>query len=158
MVTEYIGKEANRWEEQLHLGLDPQAQTAYGSSPEGQERALKAARWVAAAHGQRQLAAAAGVSLSELSAVLLGKRRPSPSTLAKLCMAVLRLQRSGRDEAENSRSVLDKVRRHCELKGLRQFARKVGIDLANLNRVLKGRGEPSRSMLAKLQASLVRDP
>jgi hypothetical protein len=43
MVTEYIGKEANRWEEQYHLGLDAQTQTEYGLSPEGRERALEAA-------------------------------------------------------------------------------------------------------------------
>jgi hypothetical protein len=46
-VTAYIGKEANRWEEQLHLGLDFEAQTEYGLSPEGQGRALDAARRVA---------------------------------------------------------------------------------------------------------------
>src|SRR5829696_3446967 len=68
-VTKYIGKEANRWEEQLHLGLDLEAQTEYGLSSEGRRRALEAARRVADTHGQRQLAAAAGVSLSELSAV-----------------------------------------------------------------------------------------
>jgi uncharacterized protein YggE len=86
-VTEYIGKEANRWEEQLHLGLDLEAQTEYGLSPDGQEHVVEAARWVADTHGQHQLAAAAGVSLSELSTVLLGKRSPSPSTLTKLHMS-----------------------------------------------------------------------
>jgi hypothetical protein len=39
------------------------------------------------------VAAAAGVSLSKLPAVLLGKRCPSSSILAKLCMAVSYLQR-----------------------------------------------------------------
>jgi hypothetical protein len=28
MVTEYIGKEANRWEQQYHLGPDSEAQIA----------------------------------------------------------------------------------------------------------------------------------
>ncbi len=50
MVTEYIGKEANRWEEQLHLGLDLDAQTEYGLPPEERERALGAARGVADTH------------------------------------------------------------------------------------------------------------
>jgi hypothetical protein len=43
-------------------------------------------------HGQRKLAKEAGVSLSELSAVLLGKRCLSSAPLAKLCVAVFRLQ------------------------------------------------------------------
>jgi len=157
-ATGYIGKEANRWEEQLHLGLDLKAQIEYGLSPEGRERALDAARGVADIFGQRQLAAAAGVSLSELSTVLLGKRCPSSSTLAKLCMAVSRLRRSERDEAEQMRSVLEEVRRHCKLKGLRRFARQAGIDPGNLNRVLRGRVRPSVSILGKLQATLARDP
>jgi hypothetical protein len=50
MVPEYIGKEANRWEEQYHLGLDSEAQTDYGLSPEGRERVLEAARRVADTH------------------------------------------------------------------------------------------------------------
>jgi transcriptional regulator with XRE-family HTH domain len=69
-------------------------------------------------HSQRELVSAAGVSLSELSAVLLGKRSPSPSTLAKLCMAVPHLRRSEGDEAEQIKGVLDKVRRLRELEAM----------------------------------------
>ena len=157
-VTEHIGKEANRWEEQLHLGLDLEAQTEYGLSPEGRERALEAARRAANTHGQRQLAAAADVSSSELSVVLLGRRRPSPSTLTKLCMAVSRLQRAEQEEVAQTKCLLDEVRRYCKLRGLRYFARRAGEDPANLNRVLKGRGEPSRVILVKLQALLAEEP
>ena len=32
-AVEHIGKEANRWEKQLYLGLDLEAQTEYGSAP-----------------------------------------------------------------------------------------------------------------------------
>jgi transcriptional regulator with XRE-family HTH domain len=152
------GKEANRWEEQLHLGLDLEAQTAYGLSQEGRERALEAARQAGNTYGQRKLAVAAGVSFSELSSVLLGKRRPNPSTLTKLCIGVSRLQRAEREEVEQARSVLDRVRLHCRLTGLRRFARRAGVDPANLNRVLKGRNEPSLLMLAKLQALLAEEP
>jgi len=35
-VTEHIGKEANKWEEQFHLGLDLEVQTDYGLSPKGE--------------------------------------------------------------------------------------------------------------------------
>jgi hypothetical protein len=34
-AVEHIGKEANRWEEQLCLGLDLEAETEYGLLPEG---------------------------------------------------------------------------------------------------------------------------
>jgi transcriptional regulator with XRE-family HTH domain len=157
MVTEYIGKEANRWEEQYHLGLDPQTQTEYGLSPEGRKRALQAARGIADTHGQRLLAQTAGISVSELSAVLLAKRQPNPSTLAKLRMAVSRLQRSESDEADQTKTVLDEVRRQCKDSSLRRFAARAGIDPANLNRVLKGRSKPSVLMLAKLRSVLAQD-
>ncbi len=103
------------------------------------------------------MAAAAEVSLSEPSAVLLGKRTPCPSVLTKLCRAASRLQRAESEEAEQIKSVLDEARRRCKLKGLRNLARRAGIDPANLNSVLKGRGEPSRLVLAKLQALLAEE-
>ena len=102
-------------------------------------------------------AAAAGVSLSELSAVLTGKRHPNPLTLTKLCVAVSCLHRVERDEAEQTKGILDELRRHCELEGLRRFAKRVGLDPANLNRVLKGGRKPSPLMLAKLQAILAEE-
>jgi hypothetical protein len=60
-------------------------------------------------------------SLSELSAVLLGKRRPSPSTLAKLRVTVSRLERAGEEEAQQTMNVLDEARRHCEPEVLRRY-------------------------------------
>jgi transcriptional regulator with XRE-family HTH domain len=104
--------------------------------------------------GQRLLAQTAGISLSELSAVLLGKRQPKPSTFAKLSLAIYRLQKVERDETEQTQNVLDRVRKHCEGSGLRRFARRAGVDPANLASVLKGRRKPGRLMLAKLQAFL----
>lgn len=90
--------------------------------------------------------------------MLLGKRRPSPSILTKLCTAASRLQRAESEEAEQTKSVLDEARRRCKLKGLRNLGRRAGIDPANLNRVLKGRGKPRRLLLAKLQAHLAEEP
>jgi transcriptional regulator with XRE-family HTH domain len=107
--------------------------------------------------GSRVAAATAGVSSSELSAVLLGKRNPNPSTLTKLCMAVSRLQRAEREEAEHTKSVLDEASRHRKLTGLRHLARRAGIDATNLNRTLKGLRKPSSLMLAKLQALLAEE-
>ena len=88
--------------------------------------------------------------------MLLGKRYPKPSTLAKLCVAVSRLHRAEREEVEQEQDVLDEVRRHCQLTSLRDFARRAGIDPANLARVLKGRSKPSRVMLVRLEATLTR--
>jgi hypothetical protein len=87
--------------------------------------------------------------------VLLDKRNPSPSTLAKLCMAVSRLRRAESEEADQANIVLEEARRNCEFECLRQFARRAGVDPANLNGVLKGRRRLSQLMLAKLQVTLL---
>ena len=138
------------------MGLDPQAQTEYGLSRKGREHALEAAREVAGTHGQRELASRAGVSLSELSAVLLGERNPSPSTLAKMCITVSRLQKEEVGRVEKTTSLLDDVKMHCRHTGLRRFARQAEMDPAKLNRLLKGRSKPSLSILMKLKKDLDR--
>jgi transcriptional regulator with XRE-family HTH domain len=153
-AVEHIGKEANRWEEQFHLGLDLEAQTEYGIAPGDHERILEILLRAGQKFGQHKLATASGVSLSEVSAVLLRKRRPTPATLAKLYRAISQLERVASEESEHIRKVLAAVRRRCKLIGVREFARRAGVDSANLAKVLSGRREPSPMMLAKLEAAL----
>jgi transcriptional regulator with XRE-family HTH domain len=155
-AVEHIGKEANRWEEQFYLGPDLDAQTEYGIAPSDYERMINIVRRASKKFGQYKLAKAANVSLSEVSAIALFKRRPTPATLAKLYRAVSQLEREAYEEAEHVREVLDAVRRRCQLVGVREFARRAGVDAANLVRILKGRRKPSQLMLAKLQAALAR--
>jgi transcriptional regulator with XRE-family HTH domain len=71
-----------------------------------------------------------------------------------LHVAVSGLERITNEETEGTRDMLAKARRHCKLKGLRRFARRTGVDPANLARVLKGGRKPSPLMLAKLRAIL----
>jgi hypothetical protein len=104
---------------------------------------------------QPALATAAGVSLSEASAVLLRKSRPTPLTLAKLYRAISRLEREASEEAEHVREVLDAVRGRCQLLGVREFARRARVDCANLVKVLSGRRKPSQLMLVQLQVALL---
>jgi transcriptional regulator with XRE-family HTH domain len=154
LATEYIGKEANRWEEQFHLGLDLEAQTEYGISPEGRDRTLEALTRASKKFGQRELARAADISLSEVSAVLLGKRAPRSATLSKLYGAASCLEREAREGDARIREVLEAVRERCECSSVRQFAKQAKVDTANLTHVLSGRRKPSRVMLMKLRKAL----
>jgi transcriptional regulator with XRE-family HTH domain len=154
LATEYIGKEANRWEEQLHLGLDLEAQTEYGVTPSDHERILKLVRHAGERFGQRKLARASNTSLSVVSAILIGKLRPTPVTLAKLYRALPLLQREALEEGELAQEVLEAVRQDCDAIGVRRFARRAGVDAANLAKILSSRRRPSRAMLAKLEAAL----
>jgi transcriptional regulator with XRE-family HTH domain len=62
--------------------------------------------------GQRKLAKASGISLSEVSAILLGKRRLTRTTLAKLCQAIPRLEREASEEAEQVQGTRDMIHRY----------------------------------------------
>jgi hypothetical protein len=90
--------------------------------------------------------------------LLLGKRQPNLLTLAKMCVAVSRLQSAEMEEVEQTRSLLGEVRRRCKLERSRRFARRAGVDPANLNRVLENRRKPSKVMLAKPQVLLAQGP
>jgi transcriptional regulator with XRE-family HTH domain len=108
--------------------------------------------------GQRiraaEIAKASNTSLSVVSAILRGKRRPTLATLTKLYRALSRLERVALAEAELTREVLEAVKRRCRLIGVRWLAKRAGVDAANLAKALSGRREPSRAMLAKLEAAL----
>jgi hypothetical protein len=88
----FIGKEANRCEEQFHLGRDPEAQVEYGVSRDGavqyqqlhDQRILDRVRGVRGQYSLRRIAQQAGVQCSHLSEVLSGKRKPSREAISKL--------------------------------------------------------------------------
>lgn len=67
------------------------------------------------------------------------------------------LAREASEEAEHVLEVLDAVRRRCRLVGVQEFARRAGVDGANLAKVLSGRRKPSLVMLANLQIALARE-
>lgn len=83
-----IGKEANRWEEQFYLGLDPEAQIEYGISEDSvaavRTRVCEAAR----VYGQRRLAEVAGVPRERLRLFMAGKANLRPKTVARLLSAI----------------------------------------------------------------------
>jgi DNA-binding phage protein len=84
----HIGKEANRWEEQFFLGLDPEAQIEYDGGPEATEQARIRICAAAATFGQRQLARTSGLAREQLRAILKGEAQPRPKTIAKLLQAI----------------------------------------------------------------------
>jgi len=151
-AVEHIGKEANRWEEQLYLGEDPEAQIVYGSTPEDWGRLRDGVLRAGQRFGSRALAEAAGVSVREVRTILRGERRPRPETLAKLVRAVPQLEDAERERVEHERAVLETVRERCQEQSLRQFAAGAGIHYPHLTEVLAGRRRPSQVMLAKLKA------
>ncbi len=157
-AVEHIGKEANRWEEQLYLGEDPEAQIVYGTTPEDRERLRGTLLRAGRRFGQRALAEVAGVSAREVGAILRGERQPTQATRMKLARAIPRLEAAKRQRAEHERAVLQGVRARSRGLSVRRFAAMAGVHYPHLTEVLSGRRRPSRAMLAKLEAALVAQP
>jgi transcriptional regulator with XRE-family HTH domain len=153
-VVEQIGKEANRWEEQYYLGLDFDALTEYGTSPEDSERAINAVAQAAKKYGQRALAKAAKVSLREVSSAVHTEQELTPTTLGTFSRAVARLEAADREPAEHLQELLETVRKRCQHVGVRRLAAYSGVDGTNLARVLSGRRKPSEAMLVRLEEAL----
>lgn len=147
---EHIGKEANRWEEQLYLGQDPEAQIEYVN----QDRMLGTVLRGAQRFSQRDLAKAANVSVREVSHILMGTRKPSRQTLMALYQALSKLEAGRREQIEHGMYVIAAVKEICQMSGVRQFARVAGIDPTNLSGVLSGKRKLSTRTMAKLQKAL----
>lgn len=91
IAVEYIGKEANRWEEQFFLGEVPEAQIEYGRHPNHQKKILAMLRETSRKFGISALARAARLSRQQLHTLLDEAASPRDATIARLCRAALRL-------------------------------------------------------------------
>jgi plasmid maintenance system antidote protein VapI len=147
----YIGKEANRWEEQSYVGYDAEAEITYGMAPEDRRCLLRSVKEAADNHSQRALAKTAQISLQQVSAILTGVANPTDKTLAKLMRATASLDAAHGADATRRAKLIAQARAECERRGLRDFARSIGIDAANLTKVLAGRRKLSLKMIAKLE-------
>jgi hypothetical protein len=80
----HIGKEADRWEEQFHLGVDFDAQVEYGS----EHIDPAAVRQLLSAKGKsvssRQLAAMTGISRNQIAAFRRGETSMSQDQLRRV--------------------------------------------------------------------------
>ncbi len=150
VAVQLIGKEANRWEEQFHLGADPEAQSEYGMTPEDRERAMAAIQEAVAAHGMQTIARRAKVSRQHLHDILAGRKTPPNAMLMKLARAAHGLT-GAQPRAED---VLPAARECCQELGRRRFARLAGVNDGHLGRILSGARRPSGASLAKLARAL----
>jgi DNA-binding phage protein len=88
IAVDYIGKEANRWEEQYFLGEMPEAQIEYGLHPEGHQQLIAILSDAAKGHGMGALAEKAGLSRQQLHAILFCGAQPKRGTITGLCKAI----------------------------------------------------------------------
>jgi hypothetical protein len=152
--VEYIGKEANRWEEQVYLGELPDAQITYGVDPKGTLKLIEVLKRGAKTYGYvSRLAREADVDRKTADLVVKGKSR-KPDLLARLFTAHRVLESRAREDAEHVASLLSVVRERCRVEGGREFARQNCLDRGDLNAVLAGRRPAGAKMLSALEAAV----
>ena len=91
-AVEYIGKEANRWEEQFYLGEEPEAQIEYGAPPSAVAETLDVLRGSMAGLSDSALARASGVARRIVWAFRRGDGAQQSGTLARLRRGVTLLR------------------------------------------------------------------
>lgn len=89
VAVEYIGKEANRLEEQFYLGETPEAAINYGMSEEGRVQIIRVLARASRKFGQSALAERAGITRQELAAIISESATPRPRTLDMLVHATV---------------------------------------------------------------------
>jgi plasmid maintenance system antidote protein VapI len=147
---EYIGKEANRWEERSQTGEDTEAQITYGAAGGSLAELRATVQEACARYGLRALAREAGLSAHAVSDLVSGSGETSDATIATLQAALSRLSNLHAEAKVHERTVLELVRQQCKRTGVSRFAAQAGVDRATLQAVLGGRRRLSQQLLKKL--------
>jgi transcriptional regulator with XRE-family HTH domain len=139
-----IGKEADRLEEQIYLGLDPEAEINYGHEPPDSKLFLAQMSRAVKTHGIGKVAKAAGISRQQLWEIIRRNANPSDRTLESVGRAIAALDLPGAMPGMDTHALLDQARWRCRQIGLRSFAELVKIDAGNLSRILSGKRKMSK--------------
>jgi hypothetical protein len=153
-ILEYIGKEANRWEEQFFLGENPDAQVMYGAAPDEIANTLANITSIAQQFGQRRLAKAARQSRSKLANTLKQRGRSDGSQIRRLMQAGDRLTDDQSIGLQRTEAVLEQVRQRLRAVGLRRYAGILGVDPTHLRRTLGGQRPIGAGLLQRIMRDL----
>jgi transcriptional regulator with XRE-family HTH domain len=144
-----IGKEANELEEQFYLGADPEALPEYGMAPRTRSAVIDRITAAAGRFGRHRLAEGAGVSPGALAPILAGRSKPRGATVRKL-LAWISAQEAVEGGQVAIGPALVRARAEAERIGLRRLAAELGVDAANLSKMLAGKRRLSRRVAQRL--------
>jgi hypothetical protein len=149
----YIGKEANRWEEQSYLGADPEAEIVYGAAKRDHAEFAVDLKTAIERFGSVAIAKAAGVSRQHLTAIVQGDAKPSDKMVERLKKAIVTQDYQHRAADSESVGLFAKVR---EI-GVRKCARLAELDPGHLTRIANGTRKATTAALEKLKTALAMD-
>ncbi len=138
IAVEYIGKEANRWEDQFFLGEMPEAQIEYGTTAESKRQLINVMIHAARKFGIDTLANAAGISRQQLSAVMSRVSVPRSETIKAVLRAIMVMDADRSAEESRLSMVKQVIRNRITWTNLKAVAAHLRIDPSNLCKMLSG--------------------
>jgi hypothetical protein len=137
-TVEFIGKEADRWEEENYIGMGGEIASSYGVDPKIAEMAFRRVRVAVGKFGKLAVSEATGIARSTLAKIESGKWTTTRVPYHQALRGLDRL-RSGR-----ARQAADRQRTRAQLAaavtregGIRPAARMLGLDPSNLSKFLR---------------------
>ena len=149
----YIGKEANRLEEQYFMGLQPDAQVDYGLGCDGFDELLIEFRELVGKFGQRRVA-----TELEISRGCVGKlckddfEAITPRLFKAVQSGIPKLRKAKFDEAQREFSLRQMVTSEIAEIGLTACANWLGVDPSNLRKFAIGQRGLSEEQMAAMEA------
>ena len=133
----YIGKEANKWEEQFFTGFNPNAQIEYGISIEQKKEMLQTVLNAISVYGLKCIAQKAKVSERYVSKIVKSETNVSDKILLKLYSAIQLLKKDNISKEELCHKVI-KLMKDKNI-SIRSLAKELKIDSSNLAKILSGK-------------------
>ena len=136
----FIGKEANRWEEQFYLGLDIEAIVEYGVTRTLRACLVADLTRARAQVGERKLAEGLGIARETLRRMLDNRTETGSDKLwreIKTRLALFDAEQQHDKETRDQAMKLIKV--ETSQNGLKKVAQGLGTDPANLSKIFNGR-------------------
>jgi hypothetical protein len=139
-AVEYIGKEADNWEEDSHFGADEDSAIGYGVAPKDRARMVDAIRHAVRVEkvGVKRLSKLAGVTDHAVTRLVNGETALAGDDIVKMYRAAEELLAGKRAQDDSVAELLEWARaqpRHW-------LAPQLGYDLSNLRKVLTGQIRP----------------
>lgn len=148
----YIGKEADRWEEDEEFGADQRSVVSYGVNEDAREAADTTIRAALVAKGctHKKLTRAARVSEHTLQRVLDGGG-VEQNALTRLARAAEQLRSEAALKAAENEHALETLRKWIEADGLAAVACRLGHRAENLRKVLTGKRKLGSALLSAIR-------
>jgi hypothetical protein len=150
---QYIGKESNKWEEHYFLGFDPDDELRYGAKPQSKRSLAKVLARYCTANGTRTTAAKLGISRTKLSKLLEnGFSGCAPEFVQRISGIIVQLDSEKSQQKQEIRRLKGLALSEMRRLGASKFAGILGIDVANLSKMVSG----SRNLCKRLAATLLK--